>query len=253
MMNNKLIYIAGPCVIDDPEITYGIAHALKDILKPFKDRIRFAFKASYDKANRTRHMSYRGTGLNQGLEVLASIKKDFGFKVTTDVHEAAHVGIVADVCDILQVPAFLCRQTDLVVECAKTGKTVNIKKGQFVAPQDMKYIVEKIEDHGNKNIIITERGSCFGYNNLIVDFRSIKIMQELGYPVIVDATHTTGGNRDFAPLLARAAIAAGANGVFTEVYPNPAKAQCDGPLSLYLSQVEELLEKLLEIQNICKS
>lgn len=248
-----MIYIAGPCVIDDPEITYGIAHALNDLLKPFKDRIHFAFKASYDKANRTRHMSYRGIGLKQGLEVLASIKKDFGFKITTDVHQVSDIGSVTQVVDILQIPAFLCKQTDLVVECAKSGKTVNIKKGQFVSPGDMKYIVEKIEDHGNSNIIITERGSCFGYNDTVVDFRGIITMQKLGYPVILDATHTTGGNRDFAPPLACAAIAAGADGVFTEVYPNPKKAKCDGPSSIYLSQVEELLEKLLEIRNICKN
>ena len=248
-----MIYIAGPCVIDSPDMTYGIAHALKDILKHVEGQIHFAFKASYDKANRTRHMSYRGIGLEQGLEVLASIKKDFSFKVTTDVHEVAHVGIVADTCDILQIPAFLCRQTDLLVECAKTGKTINIKKGQFIAPDDMKYIVEKIEDNGNKNIIITERGSCFGYNNVVIDFRSIKIMQKLGYPVIVDATHTTNGNREFTPMLARAAIAAGAEGVFTEVYPNPEKAKCDGPSSLYLSQVEPLINILLAMDNICKN
>lgn len=260
-MNNKLIYIAGPCVINKPEVTYDIALALRDILAPFQDQIYFAFKASYDKANRTRHTSFRGVGLKQGLEVLASIKKDFGFKILTDVHQVCDIGTVADVVDILQVPAFLCRQTDLLTECAKTGKVINLKKGQFIAPDDVKYMVEKITDHGNENILITERGTSFGYNDLIVDMRSIPIMKQLGFPVIFDAGHAvqssskngiTKGSREFIPPLAKAAMACGADGLFTEVFPNPEKALCDADNSLYLSQIESLLETVLAIKEIVK-
>jgi 2-dehydro-3-deoxyphosphooctonate aldolase (KDO 8-P synthase) len=250
LMNNKLIYIAGPCVIDKPEVTYDIAHALSDILGPFQDKIHFAFKASYDKASGPRHMAYRGIGMKHGLEVLSSIKQDFGFKITTDVHQTSDVGIVSEVVDILQVPALLCRQTDLVAECAKTGKTVNVKKGPFIAPRDMRHIIENIEYHGNKNIILTERGTCFGYD-LVVDFRGIAQMKELGYPVIFDATHTSGG--DFAPAMANAAMAVGADGLFTEVYPNPTRAKSDADNSLYLSEVETVIKTALDIRDVCST
>ncbi len=256
-MKDKLIYIAGPCVIDDPLITHDIAHMLSTLVK--KLDVHFAFKASFDKANRTKGDSFRGVGLEEGLKTLKKIKEEFGIKVLTDVHEVAHVQSVADVVDILQIPAFLCRQTDLITEAAKTGKTINIKKGQFIAPRDMKYIIEKIEAQGNTNIMLTERGTCFGYNDLVVDMRSILIMKEFGYPVIFDATHSvqtpskggiSGGTPEYIIPLAHAAIACGADGLFTEVYPNPKRAKCDGENSLYISQVEKLIKNLTRIRNV---
>lgn len=247
-MTDKLIYFAGPCVIDKPEVTYDIAHALSELLRPFKDRLQFAFKASYDKANRTRHMSYRGVGLKQGLEVLSSIKKDFGFKILTDVHQPSDVESVSQIADVIQVPSLLSRQTDLIVECAKTNKTINVKKGQFMSPDDVKYVVEKIEDNGNTKIILTERGTCFGYKDLIVDLRSVKIMQKLGYPVVVDVSHSVGW--EYALEMSWAAMAFGADGLFTEVYPNPLKAKCDGDKSIYLSKVEQLIEKALAMRKV---
>lgn len=251
-----LVLIAGPCVLEDPETTLSIASTLKDLTR--KLAIPFIFKASYDKANRTSLNSYRGPGLNRGLEILAQIKAELGVKVLSDVHTIDEVGPAAEVLDILQVPAFLCRQTDFILEIARTGKPVNIKKGQFLAPWDMINVAEKATSTGNSRLLITERGVMFGYNNLVVDFRAIKIIQDIGWPVIFDATHSvqlpggagtsSGGQREFAPLLARAAVAAGADGVFLEVHSDPDRALCDGPNSLRLDTLEVLLSQLQSIR-----
>ncbi len=248
--------IAGPCVIENEEITYNIALFLKNLTGELG--IPFIFKASYDKANRTSITSFRGPGRKDGLRILSAIKKELGIKILSDVHRLSEVEPASMVLDIIQIPAFLCRQTDLVLEVARTGKTVNIKKGQFLAPWDVSNIVEKVASTGNKKIFITERGVMFGYNNLVVDFRGIKIMQDLGYPVVFDATHSvqipggagksSGGERRLAPVLARAAIAAGVEGIFMETHPDPDNALCDGPNSLKLSEVKPLLEKLKRIR-----
>lgn len=256
---SPLVLIAGPCVIEDYETTYEIASFLKEVTQQMD--IKFIFKASYDKANRTSVNSFRGPGLIKGLEILARIKADLGVTILSDVHRITEVKHAAEVLDIIQVPAFLCRQTDFILEIAKTGKPVNIKKGQFLAPWDVANIVEKVTSTGNRRIIITERGTMFGYNNLVVDFRSIKIMQDkTGWPVIFDATHSvqlpggagasSGGQREFAPILARAAVAAGADGVFIEVHPDPDKALCDGPNSLKLDTIYKVLAQLIAIRNV---
>jgi len=254
--NAPLFLVAGPCVIEDDNTTFRIARALKDITDELG--IPFIFKASYDKANRTSVNSYRGPGLNQGLEVLARIKDELGVLLLSDVHRLAEVEPAAKVLDIIQIPAFLCRQTDLVLAIAKTGRTVNIKKGQFLAPWDVVNIVKKVSSTGNQQILITERGVGFGYNNLVVDFRGIAIMQATGYPVIFDATHSvqlpggagssSGGQREFAPVLARAAVATGADGLFMEVHEDPEKALCDGPNSLKLDTLKKLLTQLKSIR-----
>ena len=251
-----LALVAGPCVIEDPETTLTIASALKDLTR--KLNFPFIFKASYDKANRTSLNSYRGPGLKRGLEILAQIKAELGVKVLSDVHTIDEIRPAAEVLDILQVPAFLCRQTDFILEIAKTGKPVNIKKGQFLAPWDMINVAEKATSTGNTQLLITERGAMFGYNNLVVDFRGIKIIQDTGWPVIFDATHSvqlpggagtsSGGQREFAPLLARAAVAAGADGVFLEVHSDPERALCDGPNSLKLDSLKVLLLQLQSIR-----
>ena len=251
-----LALIAGPCVIEDPETTLTIASALKDLTQQL--HMPFIFKASYDKANRTSLNAYRGPGLKRGLEILAQIKAELGVKVLSDVHTVGEIGPAAEVLDILQVPAFLCRQTDFILEIARTGKPVNIKKGQFLAPWDMKHVAEKATSTGNSRLLITERGAMFGYNNLVVDFRGIKIIQDFGWPVIFDATHSvqlpggagssSGGQREFAPLLARAAVAAGVDGVFLEVHTDPDRALCDGPNSLKLETLKTLLPQLQSIR-----
>jgi len=251
-----LALIAGPCVIEDPEATFAIASALKNLTRELN--VPFIFKASYDKANRTSIRSYRGPGLNRGLEILAQIKSRLGIKVLSDVHGIDEIGPATQVLDILQVPAFLCRQTDFILEIARTGKPVNIKKGQFLAPWDMIHVAEKVISTGNSRLLITERGAMFGYNNLVVDFRGIKIIQDTGWPVIFDATHSvqlpggagtsSGGQREFAPLLARAAVAAGVDGVFIEVHSDPDRALCDGPNSLKLDSLEILLMQLQSIR-----
>jgi len=255
--NLPFVLISGPCVIEDYETTYEIAAFLKDLTD--KLDIPFIFKASYDKANRTSIRSYRGPGLIDGLEILERIKSALGIVILSDVHRIAEIKYAANVLDVLQTPAFLCRQTDFLLEVAKTGKPVNIKKGQFLAPWDIKNVVEKITIGNNDKILITERGTMFGYNNLVVDFRGIKIMQDTGWPVIFDATHSvqipggagtcSGGQREFAPILARAAVAAGANGIFIEVHKNPDKALCDGPNSLSLDSMPDLLKQLKAIKN----
>ncbi|MFO7558809.1 MAG: 3-deoxy-8-phosphooctulonate synthase [Desulfobacterales bacterium] len=254
---SPLVLIAGPCVIEDDKTTLEIASFLKELTDRLE--IPFIFKASYDKANRTSINSYRGPGLKNGLDVLRRVKTELNLKILSDVHSVNEVPEAADVLDVIQIPAFLCRQTDLILAVSKTGKTVNLKKGQFLAPWEIKNITQKVVSTGNRNIIITERGSMFGYNNLVVDYRSIKIIQDsTGFPVIFDATHSvqlpggsgtsSGGQREFAPILAKAAVAAGADGVFVEVHPNPDKALCDGPNSLKLDTLEGLLVHLKAIR-----
>ncbi len=252
-----LTLIAGPCVIEDYDTTISIARFLKQLTSALN--IPFIFKASYDKANRTSIQSYRGPGIRDGLQMLADIKKTLGIPILSDIHSIAEVAPAAAVLDVIQIPALLCRQTDLILEVSRTGKPVNIKKGQFLSPWDMTQVVEKAASTGNRQILLTERGSMFGYQNLVVDFRSIRIMQQTGYPVIFDATHSvqlpggagtsSGGQRDFAPVLAQAAVAAGADGVFMEVHPDPERALCDGPNSLPLETLEMLLKRLMAIHD----
>ena len=255
---SPLVLVSGPCVIEDYETTREIAGILKEITS--KLEIPFIFKASYDKANRTSIAAFRGPGLNDGLRVLKEIKAELGIPILSDVHRISEIPAAARILDIIQIPAFLCRQTDVIIEVAKTGKPVNIKKGQFLAPWDMANVVEKITSAGNRRILITERGTMFGYNNLVVDFRGFMIMRKIGYPVIFDATHSvqlpggagasSGGQREYAPVLARAAAAAGVDGIFMEVHSNPDKALCDGPNSLKLDTISELLSQLKSIHTI---
>lgn len=247
---DKLTILAGPCVIETQDILEKTAEELKKITQ--KLDINFVFKASYDKANRSSLNSYRGPGIQKGLEMLAKIKKDFDIPIVTDIHTPEQASIAAEVADILQIPAFLCRQTDLLVAAANTGKIVNIKKGQFLAPEQMQPLIKKVEDSGNSNILLTDRGTTFGYNNLVSDFRAIPIMQKFGFPVIFDATHSvqlpgvhgeySGGDRRFVPVLAKAAMASGANGLFFEIHPEPDKALCDGPNMIALKDAENLFQ-----------
>jgi 2-dehydro-3-deoxyphosphooctonate aldolase (KDO 8-P synthase) len=255
---SDLVLFAGPCVIEDHDTTLSIARFLKDMTDALG--IQFVFKASYDKANRTSLQSYRGPGMLEGLKILSSIKNELSIPILSDVHSQSEVASAAQVLDIIQIPAFLCRQTDLILEVARTGKPVNIKKGQFLSPWDMSRVAEKITSTGNRQILLTERGSMFGYSNLVVDFRSIKIMQDTGFPVIFDATHSvqlpggagnsSGGQREFAPLLAKAAVAAGADGIFIEVHPDPDHARCDGPNSLPLTNLHDLISRLKAIRRL---
>ena len=253
----QLVLIAGPCVIESEELCADIALALGKLCR--KLGIAYVFKASYDKANRTSAKSFRGPGVEEGLEVLASIRRRFGLPVLTDVHteQQAQLAAEADV-DVLQIPAFLCRQTDLIHAAVRTGKIVNIKKGQFLSPQEMQQVVSKAEQAGGERLLLTERGTTFGYNNLVSDMRAIPIMRALGYPIIFDATHSvqlpggggdkSSGQREFAPVLARCAIAAGADGVFIETHPNPDKALSDGPNMVPLSEMPALLKTLLHVR-----
>ncbi len=253
-----LVLIAGPCVIEDFELTFHIAATLKQLTERLE--IPFIFKASYDKANRTAIDAYRGPGLVEGLEILARIKAELGIPVLSDVHEIGQIEKAAEVLDVIQIPAFLCRQTDFILEVARSARPVNIKKGQFLAPWDITHVVEKIRSIGNDRILLTERGAMFGYNNLVVDFRAIPIMQTTGFPVIFDATHSvqlpggagnsSGGQRQYAPILARAAVAAGADGVFLEVHPDPDKARCDGPNSLPLDHLSDIFAQLKAIHQV---
>lgn len=247
--NNGPFVIAGPCVMESYELMYEIASFMKELCEHLG--LLYIFKSSYDKANRTSVSSFRGPGLKKGLMWLDRLREKLDVYTLTDVHSTSEVTEASDVVDILQIPAFLCRQTDLVTTVARTGKIVNVKKGQFIAPWDMGSIIEKIRSYCNEKILLTERGTCFGYNNLVVDMRSIPIMKEYGFPVIFDATHSvqkpgglgscSGGDRNFIPVLARASVAAGADGIFLEVHPEPDKALCDGPNSWYLNQVEGIL------------
>ena len=256
----KLSILAGPCVIESWDVLAKCAEGLKEITQ--KLDINYVFKASFDKANRSSINSYRGPGLEKGLEMLAKVKSEFDLPIVTDIHTPDQAKIVAEVADILQIPAFLCRQTDLLVAAAKTGKIVNIKKGQFLAPEQMGSLVKKVEESGNSSILLTDRGVTFGYNNLVTDFRAIPIMQEFGYPVIFDATHSvqlpgvgnecSGGDRRFVPVLAKSAMAAGANGLFFEVHPDPDKGLCDGPNMIALKDAEDLFRVCKEIFEIVK-
>lgn len=247
-----LTIISGPCVIESEEACFEAASTLKEI---FEDSgIHFIFKSSYDKANRSAIDSYRGPGLDEGLRILQKIREELGVPVLTDVHSPEEAKAAGEVCDLIQIPAFLCRQTDLLVAAAKTGKPVSVKKGQFMAPWDMKNVVEKITSQGNSQIILTDRGTTFGYNNLISDMRGIPVMQGFGYPVCFDATHSvqlpggqgasSGGQREFIIPLARSALAAGANALFMESHPNPSKGLSDAASMLSFEQLESALPKL---------
>lgn len=252
---DKLTILAGPCAIESMEILDETAQGLKEITK--KLGINYVFKSSFDKANRSSITSFRGPGLEKGLDMLNTIKTKYDLPIVTDIHTPDQAKPASEVADILQIPAFLCRQTDLLVAAAKTGKIVNIKKGQFLAPEQMGPLVKKVEDSGNNNILLTDRGTSFGYNNLVVDFRGISIMQSFGYPVVFDATHSvqlpgangtsSGGDRRFVPQLAKAAMAVGANVLFFEVHPDPDKALCDGANMIALKDAEELFRQCKEI------
>ena len=256
----SLILVAGPCVIESRDLVFEIAERVKQIT----DRlgIDYIFKASFDKANRSSGSSFRGPGVSDGLAVLAEVKQRYGLRVLTDIHESHQAAPVAEVVDVLQIPAFLCRQSDLLLAAAAatagTDKEINVKKGQFLAPWDMAQVVKKLRDAGAANLWLTERGSCFGYNTLVVDYRSLPQLRDLGCPVIFDATHsvqqpgglgsTTGGQREFVAPLARAAVAVGVEGLFMEVHPDPDKALSDGPNMVPLHRLEALLEQLLAIR-----
>ncbi len=250
--DGPLLIIAGPCVIENAEITFHTAERLKALCGALG--LPLIFKSSYDKANRTAITSYRGPGLERGLMILSEVKETYGIPVLSDVHSTYEVEAAAEVLDVIQIPAFLCRQTDLVLAASKTGKAVNIKKGQFLAPWDVKNIVEKFTSTGNRSLFITERGTSFGYNNLIVDFRSFPVMRTFGYPLVFDVTHSlqlpggqgtcSGGQREFALPLARAAVAVGVDGLFMEVHPAPDKALCDGLNMVPLSELPGFLEQI---------
>jgi len=252
---DKLTILAGPCSMESKDILFRTAEYLKKLTLELD--INFVFKCSYDKANRSSIHSYRGLGMEKGLELLSEVKKEFNVPVVTDIHEPSHAQIAAETADIIQIPAFLCRQTDLLVAAAKTGKIVNIKKGQFLAPNQMKSIANKVKESGNNRIILTDRGVSFGYNNLVSDMRAIPVMQDLGYPVIFDATHSvqlpggcgdsSSGERRFVSVLAKAAIAAGADGLFFEVHPEPDNALCDGANMINFNQAEEIFSICNEI------
>jgi len=255
---NHIALIAGPCVIENEDITFHTAERLKDICNTI--RLPFIFKSSYDKANRTSLLSYRGAGLDKGLRILSDIKNKFNIPVISDVHSISEIKPASEVLDALQIPAFLCRQTDLILAASNTGKPVNIKKGQFLAPWDVKNIIDKFTSTGNHNLLITERGTSFGYNNLVVDFRGFLIMRTYGYPIIFDVTHSlqlpggqgtsSGGQREFAEPLARAAAAVGVDGLFMEVHPEPDKALCDGPNMIPLDKVFGLLNMVKHIHSL---
>ena len=252
---SRMILIAGPCVIESEENVMFIASRVKDVAQRLD--LDYYFKASFDKANRTSIASYRGPGIDKGLRILQKVKNICGLKICTDIHEPWQAEKVAEVADIIQIPAFLCRQTDLLVAAAETGKTINVKKAQFLAPWDMKNVVEKIEESGNRDIMLCERGTTFGYNTLVVDMASIVEMKKFGYPVVFDATHSiqkpgsrgnaTGGNREYVEPLAKAAIAAGADALFFEVHPDPDNALSDGLNMVRLDEFESLLEKIMMV------
>jgi len=259
--NNKICLIAGPCQLETEQHAMDMAGKIKEITKKFN--IGFIYKTSFDKANRTSHKGKRGAGLDKSLPVFDKIKKELKIPILTDIHNTEQCSIVGDHVDILQIPAFLCRQTDLLIAAAKTNKIINVKKGQFLAPWDMVNVTKKIFDTGNQNILVTERGASFGYNTLVSDMRSLPIMAKNGYPVIFDATHSvqqpgglgeqSGGQREFVEYLARAAVAVGVAGVFIETHQDPDNAPSDGPNMLHLDKLENLLRQLCEIDNLIKS
>ena len=252
---NRFLLIAGPCVIESEETVMLVAERIKRIAERLN--LDYCFKASFDKANRTSIYSYRGPGIEKGLRILEKVKNTFDVKVLTDIHEPWQAERVAEIVDIIQIPAFLCRQTDLLVAAAKTGKIINVKKAQFLAPWDMGNVVKKLEESGNKNIMLCERGSSFGYNNLVVDMTGIIEMKKFGYPVVFDATHSvqkpggkgnsTGGNRAYVEPLAKAAIAAGADALFFEVHPEPDNALSDGPNMVRLDEFENMLSHIVRV------
>jgi len=257
------VLIAGPCVIESEEHVYRMAFGIRDaVLEPGRPSPRFVFKASFDKANRTSAAAYRGPGLRDGLGILAGVKRA-GFSILTDIHEPAQAEPAAEVADIIQIPAFLCRQSDLLIAAGRTGRIVNIKKGQFVAPHDIHHAAEKVASTGNSQVFLTERGSSFGYNNLVVDMRGLKIMRDAGWPVIFDATHSvqlpsgaggaSGGQPEFIEPLARAAVATGVDGVFVEVHDQPEKALSDGPNALHLTMLRCFWRRLQALDALVKS
>ncbi len=256
-----LVFIAGPCVIESYEGCMQLAEKLKNLF--LAKGTPFIFKASYDKANRTSVKSYRGPGIEDGLKILAEIKRQLGVPILSDVHSEEDVSMAAETLDIIQIPAFLCRQTDLILAAAKTGKPVNIKKGQFLAPWDMKPLIEKIQSAGNERILLTERGASFGYNNLVSDMRSLVIMRKFGYPVIFDATHSvqlpggqgnaSGGEREMAPPLARAAVATGCDGLFLEVHETPEKGLSDAATMLPFADLSALVDQVLAIHAVVQA
>lgn len=251
----KLMVIAGPCVIESEEMVMQIAKQMKEICDRLD--VEYYFKASFDKANRTSISSFRGPGIEEGIKILKKVKDTYALKIVTDIHEPWQAEVVSDVVDIIQIPAFLCRQTDLLVAAAHTGKIINVKKAQFLAPWDMKNVVTKIEESGNRNIMLCERGTSFGYNTLVVDMTGIQEMKKFGYPVVFDATHSvqkpggkgnaTGGNREYVEALAKAAIAAGADALFFEVHPDPDNALSDGPNMVYLNEFEDMMKRILKV------
>lgn len=253
---NRMTVIAGPCVIESEESAMFIAEKLCEIASRLD--LNYYFKASYDKANRTSISSYRGPGIEEGIRILQRIKRTYGVKITTDIHEPWQAEKAAEAADMIQIPAFLCRQTDLLAAAAKTGKIINVKKAQFLAPWDMKNVVKKLEDSGNRNIMVCERGTSFGYNNLVVDMTGIIELKKLGYPVVMDATHSvqkpggkgtsTGGNREYVEPLAKAAVAVGADALFFEVHPDPDRALSDGPNMVRLDEFEDMLRRILRIR-----
>ncbi len=255
--DQPLLLIAGPCALESADLARTVAATMKDICGRLG--INYVFKASFDKANRTSITSYRGPGLEAGLETLARVREELQVPVVSDIHEVHQVAAAADVLDIIQIPAFLCRQTDLLSAAAKSGKPVNVKKGQFVSPWDMKNVVNKLRESGATQVMLVERGASFGYNNLVVDMRSLPVMRSLGCPVIFDATHSvqlpggaggaSDGQREFIAPLTRAAVAAGIDGIFMEVHPEPDKALCDGPNSIPLADIEGLLKQILRIRD----
>ena len=257
---NPLALLAGPCVLEGLERCLFIGRTIRDITRRLG--IPYVFKASFDKANRSSFNGFRGPGLKKGLNMLRTIKEELGVPIVTDIHTEAQAAPAAEVADILQIPAFLCRQTDLLYTAAQTGRVINVKKGQFLAPKDMRNVVDKLLEGGNSNILLTERGASFGYNNLVVDMRSFPIMRSFGYPVVFDATHSvqlpggagtsSAGNREYVEYLARAAVGAGVDALFMEVHDNPEEALCDGPNSVYLDKLEDLLKDALAIYDIVR-
>lgn len=258
--NLPFVLIGGPCVVESKELTFSTAEKILEIT--LKLNIPYIFKSSYKKANRTSINSFTGIGDEEALKILGDVKKEFNLPILTDVHSVEEIKIASEVVDILQIPAFLCRQTELLLEAGKTGKPVNIKKGQFLAPDEIKYAADKVASSGNQNILLTERGTTFGYHNLVVDMRSLVIMKKLGYPVIMDATHAvqipgvggkSGGSREFIPYLAKAAMTIGIAGLFLEIHPDPSKALSDADSQLPLKFLEDLLIQVKEIDNLVKS
>lgn len=258
--NNPLLIIAGPCVIESEEIVFYTAEKLRETCRTIG--LPLLFKSSYDKANRTSLSSFRGPGFEKGLRILSDVRSKFDIPIISDIHSVEEVNPASEVLDALQIPAFLCRQTDIILYASQTGKPVNVKKGQFLAPWDIKNIIEKFISTGNQNIFVTERGSSFGYNNLVVDFRALPIMQSFGFPVIFDITHSlqlpgrqgscSGGQREFALPLAKAAVAVGVDGLFMEVHPEPDRALCDGPNMIKLDEVDKILTIVKAIYDSAK-